>query len=482
MFEFELPEKFRRYVPLASWLIVILVLLLIPLKIISYGYLPGDDALRHCAKAVSGKPWPDILVLGKSFELDHNLGWHTLLGAIHHATGWGAETLVVFCVVGLFLLVNWAMLPCLKRPEAWLVALLAAMIVSDVPQRFLLGRPFDITIAVLMMILFVTQKATPSLKHFIWFTPMLVVCTFFHGVWYLWLVPLAAFFFAGQFRWLVVVGGAWVVASIISALLTGHPVEYLSQALEMAFHAVDKHMTSSTEVQELRPFAGNMMAVVIVGALVGMRLVLKLNTLAFARNPAFWLMCGCWLLGFRVSRFWEDWGWPALMVLIAVDMQALFQSRFAVDSLRRLLLTAILALAAFLAVTNDYDSRYTKNLTWQFLSVKEHPDLKGWMPDKGGILYTADMGIFYRTFFKNPQADWRYILGYEPALMPADDFETYHSILWNNGDATAYAPWVKKMTPADRLVIPGNGHQRPDIPQLQWKYAVTGLWIGRTPR
>lgn len=482
MFDFELPERFRRYVPSAVWLIVAGVLLLIPLKIISYGYLPGDDALRHCAKAVSGKPWPDILVLGKSFELDHNLGWHALLGAVHRATGWGAESLVVFCVVGLFLLVNGAVLPFLKRPEAWLAALLAAMLVSDVPQRFLLGRPFAISIAVLMVILLETQKAGPSLKHFAGFTVLLVLCTFFHGVWYLWLVPLAAFGFAGQFRWLLVLGGAWGLASVLSALLTGHPLEYLSQALEMALHAVGKHATSGTEVEELRPFGGNILAVVLVGALIGLRLLVRLNTLAVARNPAFWLMCGCWILAFRVSRFWEDWGWPALMVLIALDLQALFQSRFAADSFRRLLLAAVLALAAFFAVTADFNSRYTKSLDWQFLSVREHPDLQGWMPDKGGILYSADMGIFYRTFFKNPHADWRYILGYEPALMPADDFKTYHSILWNNGDAAAYAPWVRKMTPADRLVIPGNGHQRPDIPQLQWKYAITGLWLGRTPR
>ncbi|HZI32167.1 MAG TPA: hypothetical protein VFF11_07485, partial [Candidatus Binatia bacterium] len=367
-------------------------------------------------------------------------------------------------------------------PEAWLVALVAAMIVSDVPQRMLLGRPFAISIAVLMVILLVTQQSRPSLKHFIFFTALLIACTFFHGVWYLWLVPLAAFFFAGQFRWTLLLGGAWLTATAVSALLTGHPVEYLSQALDMAFHAVGQHMTNRTEVEELRPFGGNVLAIAIVGALVGLRLLAKLNTPAWARSPAFWLMCGCWLLGFRVSRFWEDWGWPALMVLIAVDMQALIQSRFAADSLRRLLLTVILALAAFLAVTSDLESRYTKNLNWQFLSEKEHPDLKGWMPGKGGILYTADMGIFYRTFFKNPKADWRYILGYEPALMPTDDFNTYHSILWNNGDATAYEPWVKKMTPADRLVIPGNGHQRPDVPQLEWKYAITGFWIGRTPR
>ena len=66
--------------------------------------------------------------------------------------------------------------------------------------------------------------------------------------------------------------------------------------------------------------------------------------------------------------------------------------------------------------------------------------------------------------------------------MPADDFKTYHTILWNGGDAKAYAPWVEKMKTADRLVIRGNAGQQPNIPQLQWNYGVSGLWIGRTPR
>src|SRR5689334_21663379 len=106
MFEFELPEKFRRYVPLAVWLIVAFVLLLIPFKIISYGYLPGDDALRHCAKAVSGKPWTDVLVVGETFKIDQILGWHGILGFVHRLTGWDVEGLVIFSVAGLFLLVN----------------------------------------------------------------------------------------------------------------------------------------------------------------------------------------------------------------------------------------------------------------------------------------------------------------------------------------------------------------------------------------
>ena len=482
MFQFELPERFRRYVPLTVWLLVVLVLLLIPLKIISYGYLPADDALRHCAKAVSGKSWPEILVVGSTYKIDQSLGWHAVLGFVHQLTGWGAEGLVVFSVVALFLLVNGALLPWLKRPEAWLVALLSAMIVSDLPQRYLLGRPFDVTMAVLMIILLVTQQARPDRKYFALFMGLIAICTYVHGVWYLWLLPVMAFLFAGEFGWGLLLAGAWISGTAISALVSGHPVNYLSHALMMALHGVGGHLTNRTEVTELQPFGGDILAVVIVGALVGLRLTARLPLSSLVRSPTFWLMCGCWILAFRISRFWEDWGWPALMVLITVDMQTLFQARFPADSLRRLLLAAILGLAAFFAVTSDLNSRYTKNLTWEFLSTAEHPELQGWMPDKGGVLYTAEMGIFYETFFKNPKGDWRYILGYEPALMPKDDFKTYRSILWNRGDAKAYEPWVEKMKPADRLVIRGTKGERPNIPQLEWDYGVTGIWIGRLPR
>jgi hypothetical protein len=104
------------------------------------------------------------------------------------------------------------------------------------------------------------------------------------------------------------------------------------------------------------------------------------------------------------------------------------------------------------------------------------------MPEKGGILYSSDMTIFYQTFFKNPNADWRYILGFEPALMPDEDFQVFHKIMWNNGDAKAYEPWVEKMRPQDRLVIRGDRGSLPSSSQLEWEYGVSGIWIGRLPR
>jgi hypothetical protein len=482
MFDLELPEKFRRYVPLAVWALVFAVLLAIPLKIIGYGFLPGDDALRHVAKAVSGKSWPEILVVGDAFKIDHNFGWHTLLGFLHRAFGWETEPLLIFSLLALFVVVNSVALPWLKRPEAWLAALTIATIISDVPQRFMLGRPFLLTATALLTILFAAHKSKPGAKNFILFTALIAACSFVHGVWYLWMLPIAAFFFAGQFSWAFLLLGAWLAGVLLAAIFTGHPADYLTQAVAIAAQSVGAHATARTEVAELQPFNGEILAVIFLGAIVALRIYLKpANALPFAKNPAFWLVCGCWLLGFRISRFWEDWGWPALMVLAATEVESLLVAKSAADSLRRLLLAAILALASFLALTSDLGSRWTQNLSWSFLAA-DNPDLAGWLPEHGGILYSPEMAIFYQTFYKNPHGDWRYQTGYEPALMPKEDFETYEKILWNNGDAKSYAPWVAKMKPADRLIIRGNSAQRPNISELEWHYGVSGLWLGRVPR
>jgi hypothetical protein len=485
-------DALRRYVPLAVWAIVILVILAIPLRIISYGYLPGDDALRHAAKAVSGKPWPEILVVGPIFQIDHNFGWHLLLRQFYLRSkcdpkneARDTEKLVLFAVVGLFALVGWSALPWLKRPEAWLIALTAAALTSDVPLRFLIGRPFIVTIAGLLTILFAWQAHGPSPPKWwtaVWMAALITACTLVHGVWYLWALPVAAFFLAGQFRWGWMLVAGWAAGTFLGASLTGHPFESPYQAVVMACRAFGMHTTQRTLVTEFQPSSGEVFGLVILGGLLILRQLAGLKARPLTGNPAFWLAALTWVLSFKATRFTEDWGWPALMVLIACDLQLLLQTRFAADSFKRLGLTCGLAAAVFLAITNDGGSRWTYNLTQQYLTTAEHPELKGWMPEKGGVLYSAEMTIFYQTFFKNPNGDWRYILGYEPGFMPDEDFQVYHKILWNFGDMKAYQPWVEKMRPPDRLVIRGAKGAPPNIPQLDWEYGVSGIWIGRVPR
>ncbi|MEI9960942.1 MAG: hypothetical protein WDM76_07350 [Limisphaerales bacterium] len=66
--------------------------------------------------------------------------------------------------------------------------------------------------------------------------------------------------------------------------------------------------------------------------------------------------------------------------------------------------------------------------------------------------------------------------------MPEEDFKVYYSVMWNGGDDKAYQPWVDKMRLADRLVLRGARSSPPNIPQLEWNYGVTGIWLGRLPR
>src|SRR5580692_1929440 len=199
-------DPLRRYVPLAIWIIAISVVFLIPLKIISYSYLPGDDALRHAAKAVSGKPWSEILILSPVYKMDHEFGWNWLLTNIHVLENANAEDLVIFSVVALFVLVNMAGLAWLKRPEAWLATLLASMLLVLFPVRLLLGRPYLITVAALLTVLFLwrTQRGAPPRKPaLLLMVALTAISTFFHGAWYLWLLPVASFFLAGEFQWCI---------------------------------------------------------------------------------------------------------------------------------------------------------------------------------------------------------------------------------------------------------------------------------------
>ncbi len=478
-------DAVRRYVPLAVWAIVILIVLFIPLRVIQYGFLPGDDALRHAAKAVSGKPWPEILVLGPAFKIDTNFGWHLLLRQIYLWSNCDTEKLVLFSVVALFALVNWSALVWLKRPEAWLIALIAVTLTSDLWMRFSLGRPLIVTVAGLLTILFAWQvhgSSPPKWWTAVWMTAVISICTFVHGVWYLWALPVTAFFLAGQFRWGLMLIVGWVAGTFLGASLTGHPFESPYQAVVMASRAFALHATQRTMVTEFQPSSGEVLGLIVFGGLLILRQLAGLKARPLTSDPAFWLASLAWVLSFKAWRFSEDWGWPALMVLVAGDLQLLLQARFAADSFKRLALVGGLAAAAFLAITNDAGQRWTSNLTQQYLTPAEHPELQGWMPEKGGILYSTDMSIFYQTFFKNPNGDWRYILGYEPAFMPDEDFQVYHKILWNFGDPKAYEPWVKKMRPEDRLVIRGGEGSVPSSRQLEWNYAVSGIWIGRTPR
>jgi hypothetical protein len=110
---------------------------------------------------------------------------------------------------------------------------------------------------------------------------------------------------------------------------------------------------------------------------------------------------------------------------------------------------------------------------------RDNPRQARLLPDPGGVLYSTNMFLFYTTFFANPKGDWRYILGFEPTLMPEKDLATYRAIFERPLQDRSWAPWIAKLRPADRLAI--DTPTQPDLPGLVWTRAGAQLWIGRLP-
>ncbi len=475
----------KRYLPLAVWVVAIATLILVPLKIIGYGFLPMDDALRHAAKAVSGKSWSEILILRGDFPIDPSPGWQAILAGLHQLQNCGAETLVIYSVAGLMLLVTMVALFWLRRPEAWLGALLlAAVFIPACTTRFMRGRPYILTDAVLIAVLFLwsrTEKDTPGRRALI-FTPLLVASSaWIHGSWYMLVLPAAAILFAGYWRSALAYGLCWLAGSFLGCALTGHPWGFLIQSVRHMFGVFGNIVVNRQLEPEFYPSDGAPTAVLVVAALLLWRTVSSGWNPRAVLNPVFMMMALGWVLGLKMQRFWWDWGLPAFLVWCALELQDHFELRLPLDSTRRLLVTLALAGGVYLGFTSDRDGRWTEHLTTEYLTP-DNPALAGWLPEPGGIIYNSDMDVFFQTFYKNPTAPWRYILGFESGLMLPENQAVLRQAQWNFGDVRAYVPWVKKMRPEDRMIIHATHGGVPNLPELEWNYAATELWIGRLPR
>ncbi len=475
--------------PLAAWAAVVLVLLFIALKIVAYGYLPGGDLRRHVAKPFADKPYTSIVVLRPDYTVDHSPGWEWLLTALHKYAGWGKDALVSFSIAGLLLGFFFAPLPWLRRPEAWLMALLTVFLARPtlLGNRLTQGRPLILTEAVLIALLFAWARPNsdrPSRLKIVLSSIGIALSVWMHGAWYLWAVPVVAFFLAGAWRsglWLSVCSAA---GTIIGALLSGHPLGLLTTAVgNVVSIYYREHPPQWMLVGELAPDRGD---IILVAALALVFLASRLPGRRSASEasgvwlrPVVFLMAICWVLGFKVDRFWADWGIPAALVWMTLQFQTFLEEFQTSAAAKRIMAVVLVAAPLYLAATNDTDRRYTANLSEHFLSADD-PALQGWFPDHNGIFYSVQMDLFYDTFYTNPQGDWRYILGFEPALMPDEDLKIMRNIVWNQESYESYEPWIEKMRPEDRLAIYSDA--RPNLPQLEWINGAHSIWIGRLPR
>ena len=464
---------------------VIAVIFLIPLKILGYGYIPQDDALRHSAKVISGKNWNDILVLRDEIKMDTHPGWHFILAFAGKLFACGTDGLVFFSVFVLFVLFCMTPLVFLNRLEAWIITLAAVSVANPTfITRLLMGRPYIVSAAVVLALCFLWPRLKDKKAFSAAFAALVVLftlATWVHCSWYLMAIPVLAIFLAREWRAGAAASAALAAGIVLGACLTGKPMLFLQQTLFQSYLTLSNHQLSRMLAIEFQPFRGDQFSVMLVLALIVWRKLRGAWNPKFVDNPVFILLSMSWAMGFINQRFWLDIGMPALCAWLASEFDYYLSEKISASSWRRVAIILIASGVLYLSITNDIESRWTRNLSIEYLSA-ENPEHAEWLPGKGGIVYSDDMTIFYQTFFKNPHAPWRYILGFEPAVMPPDDLAIFRKIQWNFGAYKSFAPWVAKMRPEDRLIIRRDAAVKPDIPGLEWHYTASGIWIGRIPK
>ena len=462
------------------------VFLAFPYRILESGFLPPDDALRYAARAVSGKSWGEIILMRPEISIDHNPGWNWLLGTIHGATGWGPKQLVNFSVIATFAVFSIVPMFWLRRPESWIAAITILLLVFPYfAERLMVGRPLWLTAAatIILLCLWREDPAKERLRRMcIWSAGLIGLCVWIHGSWYLFAMVPFSFFAARRWRAALCLTVCWLAGSAAGAVLTGTPWKYLYESALIPFLALNQAAPLSAMAGEFKPYTGGYAAVAIVGVILGLRVVAGSPLKDVTRNPMLWLAVIGWILGFKVFRFWLDWGLPALAVWMAFEFQELAKANKNLSEPGARF--AVLGAAAFLllgVVSSDKEKRWSRFSDFESMDLRQ-AEHAGWLPDKGGILYAVNMSVFYQTFYTNPRGEWRYALGFEPSFMRPEDYSVYLE-LWETLNALkAVQPWVAKMTVADRLVLLGSENTRPAIPELEWKYVVRDTWVGRRAR
>jgi hypothetical protein len=345
-------------------------------------------------------------------------------------------------------------------------------------SRLLMGRPFLLSVGVLEVLLLLAPRlgagAVPGVVVAT-STLLLAAATWIHASWYLFVLPVAALALAREWRAAWRLSGCLALGVAIGVSLTGHPFTFLHQTLLHPFLALGGGEAQRTLAIEFQSAGGSPILVLFLLGALAFRALRGAWRLSALTNPFFILGTMGWILGFAGIRFWVDWGVPAALLWLALELQEFLEGADG-GGPRRLAVAAAAGFACLLAVSADTSGRWSKvdPTFWPLLD----PQARASLPDPGGILYSDEMRVFYQLFYRYPQAPWRYLVGYEPGLMPPEDLRVYRSILTTR-TTQAFAPWVARMRPADRLVIRSLGEGPPGIEGLEWHHLGGEIWSGR---
>jgi len=478
-------KYYSKFIPVVVTTVCILVISMIAFKIISYGFLPCDDALAHAAKVISGKDLNQIMVIRPDVKLDPNAGWRAILELVHYVTGWDVLGLVLFSVVSLFILYSLVGISSLRRPEAWPIMLLILTLAWGAPVgRLIEGRPYIVTMTTMLFICFAWPRLTekkPPYDILSLLALSIASSTWIHCSWYIFGLPVIALLLARQPLASARLAAAAACGVILGAVMTGHPVTFLTHTVRHPFLVFGNIRFQNMLVGELLPGDGSVVLVIAVLLLMAWRALRGRWDSKVIDNPVFILGSLCWVLGFMTMRVWLDIGIPALSFWVANEIQDFLETGMGPLSAKRLVVAFMALGTLYFAVTSDINFRWSGSIFRESMTAN-NPEQKDLLPDPGGILYSTDMLVYFRTFFKNPRAEWRYMVGSEPAIMPPEDLKIFRDLQFHFGDIAYFKPWVDKMKPEDRLIIQYGPDKPPPLEGLKWSKITGTQWSGRLPR
>lgn len=472
---------------LLSLLIISIVFLIIPMKIIQYGWLPSDDALRHVAFSSVARQWKDVLVIKEELESDHNPGWHQILRFLHDKLNVSKIGLLRLSVIGLFLLINITGILISPNPVCWLLAI-AFILICDygIFGRMLLGRPYLVSCAATLIMLRLyglpnsSEEFSDKKKKIIRIIAVLLsvaLSTWIHGSWYLFFLIPFSFLFAKKHRECTELSCIILIGTLLGGLFTGDLIVFFRFHYLATFNIFTEKTFNWLLVREFASGAHNTNFILLVLAIISLSVYKnKLTVKKLSLDPAFIMTLLCWLLSIMVIRFWVDWGSMALLFWLSYRFKDLIDSSETLKEPRvKYSLFLFVILAVYFMTTNDGGGRYSKEVFDQPIDFTEER-LAGWAPEPGGIVYSDSMSVFYKHFYEYPNAPWKYILGFESAIMPDEDRKVLRRIGYNFRLPDEFLPWINKMTKADRLITVGSVG---NFPQLESIRGARNYWIYR---
>lgn len=452
-------------------------------RILSFGYLPPDDVLRHAAFATTHRNWGQILVGRPEALFDQSPGWHAFLRILHACTGWDPETLALVSIALCLMLFLSIGLLWVRHWEAWALTLAAFFLVDGaLIQRLSLGRPFIVTAAITLCLL--GSVRTPGLqpwrswRHLGWLLGG-ALATWVHGSWYLLLLIPGAVLLAGRWLEALRLGAALLAGCLLGALLTGHPASFLGGQLAHLGAALGQPSQLNALAMEFLPGLQPLLLLPFIG-LAALWNHARPKSLGLQQDATFILGVLAWIVGyFWVWRFYLDWAFPALALWTAWQLDDALEEAQPVGWSRAQL--SAFTMLCFVAVAGaNLSERWSVIGSGSGLDARR-PAEAALLPEPGGVLYATSMRVFYATFFHNPEGQWKYVLGYEPGMMTPEDAAVYQAFFSAPDKAQALAPWIARMGAGDRLVLEAPAGHPPRIPTLVWSYAEPNKWVGRKP-